>query len=211
MPLLVSDILTEAMALLNDQQKSIYKDDKMLPFVRKAVNEAQLHLHSNGLPLVKEIASALPVLAGATVLVGPTDMLYPMELSERASGNTGTYSPMDETAWEPDEPMQTTLGVWSWREEEVKFRGATTNREVRLEYAKAFAAIAGVNSAVPWAQGQTFYAARVAELGARYIGENEQRAASLAPDAERAKFELTNIAVKRMQGVPVRRPYLRRR
>jgi hypothetical protein len=92
----------------------------------------------------KEITASINVPANTVILPStPADLLYPILLEERQVGGVETdYKEMDENDWELDGiAQQPELQVWAWRENEIKLRGATLAREVRLKYVKTLADI----------------------------------------------------------------------
>jgi len=209
MAITAQEPLTEVKALLNDPDGNIYPDARVIPFMQKAYRELQTKMMLNGLPVLKESSVDIPVAAG-TLLLGdgsglPTDFIYPIELHERVSGSTDRYEEMKELAWEGDYIPSDRLLYWNWREEEVKFAGATTPREVRIRYMKGLARITGVGSNIAVNNAVSFLATRTASLAARFLGSNPTRADALDGDAGMALSDLLGILVKRDQGLGIRR------
>lgn len=206
----VTEILDEARALLNDTGSAIYTDAACLPYIKKAWLELQNKYVALGVPYPKAIVSDLPVAALATTLNAsagfPTDFIQPIQLKEKAQGDPAwAYVPMVEKTWEPDDQQLTTLNNWSFRDGTIYFRGATTNRSVKLYYWKSFAVIASGATVIPYQEAKSVLAGRTAELCARFIGGNATRADSLLSDWVE-NFELIKSAkVREMQSMPVRR------
>lgn len=209
MAITASTVLTEAKGLLNDPSGYIYSDDKLIPLLQKAYGELQTKMMLNGLPVLKETSVAIDVVAGTVVLGDgsglPTDFIYPIELGERADGSTELFEDMEETDWEVTEQATDRLRFWNWREEEIKFLGATTAREVRIRYMKGLTRITAVSTPIAVNNATTFLAARCAAVAAFVIGSNPTRAEALQGDAGSALSDLLGILVKRQQGLPVRR------
>lgn len=212
MPYTVADINDQAAALLNDAAQAKYSDAVLLPFDKKAFSELQHEMFISKLPTVKEVAAILVnVPAATTVLNGvagfPTNFYLPVALSERAGGSaTGTeFDPMDELEWDPDIDLDTAFRYWVWREEELKVPGATSIRDVRLTYMKFLAQITAAGDTIPVAMADTFLAARVASLAARYIDQNDSRADTLALDAANSLEKLKTEWAHRKQSKPMRR------
>jgi hypothetical protein len=203
--------LTEAKALLNDPSGTIYPDAAMLPLLQKAYAELQTKMMRSGLPVLKEQTSAQVVNAG-TVALGdgaglPADLVYPIELGERAVGSSASiaFEDMTEMAWEPSTPQDTKLIYWNWRDEEIKFLGSTVAREVRIRYMKGLTRITAVNTPVTILNSTTFLAARCAAIAALVLGSNPSRAEALQGDAGDALDDLLGVLVKRQQGIGIRR------
>jgi hypothetical protein len=203
------DPLTEAKILLNDPSGHVYADDKLLPLMQKAYRELQLKMQLNGLAVMKEKSSVITVTAG-TVFLGdaaglPSDFVLPIDLQERASGSSEDWTPMEETDWEPDIDQTATLRFWNFREEQVKFVGATANREVLMKYQKGLTRITAVTTPIQVIGAETFLASRTAAIAAIVLGENPSRAEAINGDAGGALHDLISLLVKQNQGFPIRR------
>lgn len=209
MAIIAATPLGTAKALLNDPSGYIYPDDKMLPLLQKAYGELQTKMMLNGLPVLREQTTATPVAAG-TVLLGdgsglPGDFVYPLHLAERALNSTLLYEDMDELDWEPTLQQDTRLRYWNWREEEIKFLGATTNREVRIRYMKGLTRITATTTPIAVNNSEAFLASRCAAIAAVLIGSNPTKGQALGEDAQVMLDDLLGVLVKRQQGLGVRR------
>lgn len=209
MAITAQEPMTECKALLNDPDGNIYPDARVIPFMQKAYRELQTKMMLNGLPVMKETSTDIPVAAG-TLFLGdgaglPTDFVYPIELHERPLNAVTYFETMKELPWEGDYVSSERLLYWNWREEEIKFAGATTNREVRVRYMKGLTRITGVASVLAINNAVSFLAVRTASLAARFLGSNPSRADSLDGDAGMALSDLLGILVKREQGLGIRR------
>lgn len=199
-----------AQVLLNDSDGTNYTATKLIPLLQKAYRELQTKMQKAGLSVVQKVGTPTPALVPAltTVLTDggglPNDLLYPMNLYERGSSSEN-WSPMTELDWEPDEPMGTSLGVYSWREDALHFRGATSARYVRIEYAKAMQIITATSTAIQIPDSDIFLASRCAAIAAAVIGENPTRATSLNLDAKDAWEDFKGTRIKQRQSLPVRR------
>jgi len=209
MAITAQEPLTECKILLNDPSGNIYADEKLIPLMQKAYRELQTKMMLNGLPVLKEAALAIAVNAGTLALGDgsglPTDFVYPIELSERAKNSTQLYSPMDETEWEPTQQQSDILLYWNWREEEIKFLGATTDREVRIRYMKGLTRITATTTPISINNAVTFLASRTAAIAALVLGSNPSRADAINTDAGSALADLLGILVRRQQGIAIRR------
>lgn len=211
MAVTAAEALTECKVLLNDPSGNIYPDDRLLPLMQKAYRELQTKLLLNGLTVVKEytLGTPIPVPIGTAQLGDgtglPTDIVYPIEMWERPAGSTQLFAEMTERAWEPEAKPGSSLIYWTWREEEIKFLGATTAREVRLKYMQGLTKIASAASVIEVNNATTWLAARTAAIAAFVLGSNPTRAEGLNGDAGQALEDLLRYLVKRQQGLPVRR------
>lgn len=209
MAITAAEPLTESKVLLNDPSGTIYADAKLIPLMQKAYRELQTKMMLNGLPVLKESATAVPVAIGVVALGDgsglPTDFIYPIELAERNSGSTDLYEDMDETEWEQTLLPSTSLLYWNWREEEIKFLGATTAREVRIRYMKGLTRITATTTPISITNAVTYLAVRTAAIAALVLGSNPTRASALQGDAGSALDDLLGVLVKRQQAIPIRR------
>lgn len=216
MAILTSAIITGAKPLLNDPQGIIYNDTVLLPLVNKAYRELQIRLSRAGMGATKEQSDRVSIPAGTTVLGDgsglPNGLLYPIEIKE---GNPGApveqFYNMTETTWEPSQAQGVELRVWAWREEEIKFVGATTSREVFIRYMKGLTPLTTVNSPIYILNSELFLEARTAAIAAGVLGENYTRAGALNDDAEQWYDVLVGTLTKRGQRHPVRRSRTRYR
>jgi hypothetical protein len=148
--------------------------------------------------------------AGSTVLGDgsglPPGLLYPIEIKEGAVGAPlSQFVTMSETTWEPNRDQGAELGVWSWREEEIKFVGATVSREIYIRYMRGLTPLTSVTSPIYILNSELFLEARTAAIAAGVLGENYTRANALNQDAEKWYDVLVGTLVKRGQRNPVRR------
>lgn len=209
MAILASEPLIEAKVLLNDPNGTIYVDSQLIPLLQKAYRELQTKMMLNGLPVLKEATTPQVVAAGTDKLGDgsglPTDFVYPIELAERTPGSNEFFIPMTETQWELDEAPVPFLRYWNWREEEIKFLGATADREVRIRYMKGLTRITDSNTPIGINNAVSFLASRTAAIAALVLGSNPTRAEAINGDASVALDDLIGILVKREQGIGVRR------
>lgn len=206
------EVLNEALGLLNDPNGAAYPSVAMYPLINKAYRELQNKLTSYGIGTTKETSSIVNVVAGTVKLSDgaglPPDLIQPFELSERVMGS-GTEVPwagMDQTDFDPiNLAPHTSLSFWSWREDEIKFSAATTNREVLIRYTKSLGGVTGAASPILVINSQQWLGQRTAIIAARAIGANPRRADELAGDIIEVWSDLIGPMVKRKQSIPVRR------
>ena len=233
----VDDVINEAVILLNDPNKRLFTNDKLLPLIKKAYRELGVELHNNGAPLLREVSDIINVSANSTDFsykileedgtqrlgldglpeIGsnqPEDIVIPIRLKERGDGD-GNFSPMENRYWEPTDNPGASLRYWSWREEEIKFLGAITDRQVIIYYRKSLRALVELTDTVPYANAINFLSPRAAALAARFIGNNNTKADKLDIDAHINLGKLVSRTVKGSQSITSRRrsywQYLRNR
>ena len=193
-------------ALLADPAKITYTYVFQLPYFKIAWDELQESLVANGIVDVDEVTSSpATITAGAKEWTSaPADLLFPITLWEKAVGASDTeYKEMDERIADPSESPESELGIWSFSEGVVKFRGATTDRVVTMRYQRELAAIVGDATVLPVLGVKNFLAFRTAGLIARVRG-NRTRANDLDADAGKHHDDVISTKVKDEQGTPVR-------
>jgi hypothetical protein len=212
MALVAGTVITEIKGLLNDPTGSIYPDPALIPLLNKSYRELQTKLAALGISVTREVSGNLPIPTGLTSLDDgsglPIDFLYPIELGERATGSQDKFLPMEEREWEPDATQQSLLRFWVWREESLKFVGATTDRELKIRYVKSLPTVSDLTSPILITDSISFLAQRTAAIAALLLGSNPTRADTLMTDLYGAQGpweDLKATKVKRMQNIPVRR------
>lgn len=213
----VQNVLDDVWFLLNDVDGThpVFTQTKMLIAMNKAYRELQRRCHLDNIQVLSEISTTIELAANTKSLTGAAvsaDFLMPVELGERADGTTGLFIPMDEKDWEPETEPTETLRFWVWREEELKFVGATTARELKIKFVKSLTPFTAgaLNSAVGISESQDFLAAKAAAIAATVIGENYSRGETLNNDAMNALDDFLSINSKKRQNLPVRRRGFRR-
>jgi len=213
-------ILPRAAARLNDSAQTVFTNDVMLPYAQDAGDELQAMLEMYGILVLEHVSVPIIVPQVTNFVPGnrvsmkalgllPNDMLEPQKLEERLSGTTDMFMDMIPRQWEPDILPTDALRYWSYREEDIFFVGATTNRDVMISYIKRLINITDENSVIGVNNSQTFMINRIAALTARYVGENPTRADELDKEAESNMNWLLSIGVKSKQRTRSRRrPYV---
>ena len=206
MPTLVSDLLKDTAALLNDYNQTLYTNDSMLPFLRMALREFGRESQLYDLPLTREVSTFIRVAPAETTLNTPADFLTPISLEERLYGEgTGKWTPMEKKDDEPDEIPSLDLKYWAFREDKIRFVGATSEREIRLVYNKSLIMVTSPTGSVDILGSEDFLMTRTAEHAARFLGENPQRADVLRGQADYILTKYTVIQNKTNQSKAVRR------
>lgn len=138
-------VYTQASSVyLNDTAQQIWTNTVLAPYLGEAFRDLLLILWLNGLPVIREKAAIITVPAGTLSLGSitpssklPSDIFEPIWLKERSAGSSEDWQGMTETDFEPDWSQDTTLRYWTWRKEDIRFVGATTDRDVNLQYYRA--------------------------------------------------------------------------
>lgn len=211
----VTDVGVKVRALLNDVEGQLYTNAVLLPFVNLAYGEAQKELNVNSSGTVKEVTGVITVVAGDTEITidDIADMILPLELRERAVGET-VFVDMDKKMWEENAEQVDILQNWVWRENEIKLLGALTDRQVSVRYIKGLPELLNDTSPIFILSSLEFLSYRTAGLASRFIGGNGGRADALDTMAMMLLPKIVAIEIKNNQGMPVRRRpfgYSRRR
>lgn len=207
--LFASDITAEAAALLNDQARAFYTDVNMLPHLKKSNEDLELILIASGAAVQRQESSTpiqVPVNVNNQVLTGIPDMFVPIRVIERASGSSDVFVLLDERAWEPNIRAASSLGYWTFRNNQIIFPPVSTAREVKVDYWRQLSPILNASSVEEILLSKTYLASRLAELCARYVGQNSEIADSLRDnEVSQAQDKLETIYVKNTQGSRSRR------
>lgn len=212
MPLLSSSVLADARTQLNDPNARIYTDDALMPHLIRAYQKLKDELEINGVPIANQVSSIITVpvntlvISDSTLPALPSDLIQPIQLRERRAGNTNDlFVEMVQKPWEPEDIQVDQLRYWVWRDEELHFLGATAAVEVKIRYLRDIPDLVDVNSPILIRKSKLFLAAKTAEYGARFIGQNQTKATLLQADANEAKAKLIRRAIRLKQGMPARR------
>lgn len=207
------DVLDSSAALLNDQAKQIFTDAVMLPYLKIAYDELQEELELNAIPVTNVKSAAIVVTAGVLGIGDtgqpalPTDLISPISLYERSSGTNDSYTEMTHVEFLPNiTTLIDVLGYWAWMGQFIKFIGANTDRDVKIEYTgMVLTPIASVSTVISLYNAKTFLEYRTAALGAQFIGENKERSDDLNVFARLGMDRLLGINVKGEQSIVTRR------
>lgn len=214
-PTLVSSILNQSAALLNDVGLTNFTYAFQLPYFKIAYNEMEELLQQNNIPLSNETDSSFIINVGVSDIGGPTgpalplDLIEIQELFEKTNGTSENFVRMSRQEFLPNLNVATqALIYYQFNDQFIKFLevGATSVRQVKINYVAAnLPDIVDENTNVPIFNGKTFLAYRTAALCANYIGENETRATYLNGEAQLAIDRFLSINTKSRQSMPVRR------
>lgn len=213
----IASILPRVVARLNDFNQSNFTNDVLTPYAQDAADEMQLELELNGILALEKITSTPIVIPKVSNFVPgqfvsmsslsllPSDMLEPQAIEERLSGSTDLFRDMVRRMWTPDILPTDSLRYWNYREEDIFFLGATTNRDIVIKYLKRLVVITDPSSTVSINNSQLYMITKIAALAARFVGENETRASELDAEALTYLNKVTRIGVKSKQGTRTRR------
>lgn len=219
MTFVASDVFDGARSpFLNDAGANLYTNATLLPHLKTANEELEQLLIINDVPVQRVVSAVLTVtaLTGTSITIGgspslPADFLLPIYLFERTVGDSDqSWSEILPRAFEElNRVPTTTIGFYSFRNNGIYFTAATTNREIKMQYERQLAVISGDSSPVDFYLSKRFLCARVAELAARYTGQNPAYADELAiREVEPRKDDIERIFTLQGQNIRGRRfPY----
>lgn len=206
-------VMNASAALLNDVGLTNFTYAFQIPYLNIAMAELQEVMEANNIPTTNAPSVALTVAIGVTELSFSTTPALPAALVEiqgayeKQSGVNEDYIEMTKVEFLPQLAILTnSLIYWCWQEQKVKFLGALSARQVKLDYIKSlFAPITTSADIIDVINAQSFLNYRNAALCAQFIGENESRATALNIDAGLALDRMIGISTKGRQLIPVRR------
>lgn len=219
--LTAAKVMDSAASLMNDTAKTVYTYTAQIPYLNMALVELQEHFQLNNIPVTNETATEITVNVGTTSInpfdgvgAGPAPN-YPLDLVEiqgvyeRLAGTTDPYIPLVKKEFLPhaiaDLPTDS-LQYWAWISQRITFIGATSNREVKLDYIKTlFPKVTNHAAELGVINAESFLFYRTAALCTQFIGENENRANELNNFAVLAMDRVTGISSKSRQSIVTRR------
>ena len=220
--LTAQQVMDKSASLMNDTALTVYTYVAQLPYLQMALDELQEYFQLNNIPITNQTTSP-----GITVNIGikainPTDgpgvitaPNYPVDLVEiqglweRLAGSTDPYVPMTQREFishSLDDILVDSLIYWIFEDQRIKFIGATTAREVKIDYIKSiFPDNIMTNTVIGIINARSFLYYRTAALCSQFIGENESRATQLNTFAQMALDRVTGIGIKGKQAIVTRR------
>jgi hypothetical protein len=214
-----SQMMDKAASLMNDTAKEVYTYEAQLPYFQMAVDELQEIFELNNIPVTQASTVEIDIDVGTTQVNPvedpapnyPANLIEIQQIWERLQGSTQPYLPMTKRDFLPhylQDQNVDALVFWVWNEQRIKFMGATTDREIRLDY--IFAIFPDTdeldqNSVLGVMNCRSFLQYRTAGLCSEFIGENSERATSLNNMAIMAIDRSLGISVKGKQQVMRRR------
>lgn len=208
--MIAEEVLTEASGLLNDENRDLFDADMLLPHLIKAHGELDLHMQAAGLQNLMETSSVISVPTSKTTITlsDITNLIYPKKLWERLAGSSVLYTPMVESMWLPQRDKADSLLNWAWTGNEIKLVGATSAREVKVDYLKGLTALTTKNDSIPYPQSKLFLASRVAAIASARL-QNYTKAEMFNSDAETWLEKFLNIQIKSKQSSAIRHRRMR--
>ena len=215
--LLAQDVMKSTAALLNDQGlsnngvPSLFTYTAQMPYLNIALGELRESLELNNVQVTNVTTTNLLVLIGdiqLTLAQLPKDLIEIQHLWERTSGMTNEdFADMTRVEYLPPYVVKTTsLIYWQWAGQNINFIGATSDRQLRMDYiSSVLPRVIDPTDSISLINAETFLLYRNAALCAEFIGENKTRADSLNNDAQMAYDRFIGINTKGKQAIATRR------
>jgi len=211
--MLAKEVMDRSASLLNDTARSIFTYVAQIPYLNMAMDELQELMEQNNVPVTEETSTSINISLGTTSLsfttnpALPSNLIEIQRLWERLQGSTEDWQPMNRKDYLPSLVTQTaSLVNWIWQNQQIEFIGATTNRNLRIDYiASRLPVVETENTVIELINARSFLAYRNAGLCAQFIGENSERAEALNTMAILSFDRFVVINTKGRQSNPVRR------
>lgn len=215
-------VMDRSAALMNDALKTVYTYAAQMPYLNMALKELQEHFQLNNIPVTDQTSAGIVVTAGIKSIgpfdgtgstgVGPYypgDLVEIQEVWERLNGSTDPFLPLTKKEYLPhaiDDILTNSLQYWAWKDQRIVFIGATTDREVKLDYIKTlFPEVTNQAAELGVINAESFLFYRTAALATQFIGENKTRSDELNNFAVLALDRVTGIGTKAKQSMYTRR------
>lgn len=207
-------VTAKVRAHLNDMDAQLYADSFLLTYVGMAQSQLDAWLRSKGVEYYR-LRTTLTVPAGTTVLSAtsvpalPSDFGQPVALHERTSGSTvaSEWQAMTQVRERlPDVEQSDRLQLWCWQAGQIQFVGATTAREVRIEYLSMPEEADVPADALPVRDSAEAVAYLTASLVTHAAGELEM-AQSFRAQYQQEAMRLYDLAMRQAQRRVLRRKF----
>lgn len=216
-----ANVMDKSASLMNDTARTVYTYAAQLPYLNMALEELEEHFQLNNIPVTNETNTYITVPIGTTAIYAsdgkgsgpvpnyPSDLVDIQGVYERLSGTTNPFIPVIKREFLPhplnDVPTDS-LQYWIWENQTIKLIGATSIRQVKLDYIKSlFPEVTNQAEVIGVINSRSFLQYRTAALCTQFIGENQSRATELNNFAVLALDRVTGIGTKSKQAITTRR------
>lgn len=218
---IVAQVLDSARTHLNDDEATLWNDQKLIPKLQEAYRELMSQLYLSGVPLTYATTSVLTVPADlvdghnvdmSAVSGYPTNIIEPIYMKERSVGQLNTdFVDMTEVDFLPNLQKSTELIWWCWQGQKIMLLGALNAVEVQLRYMGSLVPPTKVTDDIVVIMGELYLSYRTASL-AMEAARQFDVAYKLYSVAKGHLDTIIRINVKQLQNLPAnRRPYHRGR
>jgi len=132
---LALDAIRSARTYLNDTNAMSWSDGVLMPLLQQAFGELQLKLGSFRIPVIKNQIETV-ITAGTKIFPNlPNNITSPISIHEKDMGvSDDFYEEMVQVTFLPSQDPELNLLFWAWRQQQIEFVGATSDRYVRFRY-----------------------------------------------------------------------------
>ena len=200
-----AEIMAEASGVfLNDTPQSLFSNTVLLPYLKRSFADLQLAMNKKNIPTLKEISVPITVAPLGITLILPSDFILPVKLEERASGSSDFYTPMENKDYEANILQTDRLRYWTYREDQIKFPGATVSRQVLLYYMKGLTIPTNLNSPIGVVNVENYLSAQTAAYAAKFVMQSDSRAETLFSIAQNSLEDFMTVQLRSQQFQPSR-------
>lgn len=208
------DVMNSAAVLMGDAAKTQYTYYVQLPYLNMAIAELNELCQLNNVQITNAVApTTLIVAVGVTVLdftttpTLPTDLVEIQQINERLNGSSEDYIPMTRKEFLPPLVEQIdSLVWWTWRNQQLFFLGATTPRQLQMNYIAArIPAVTQNTDIIALFNAQSYLTYRTAAFLAAFIPKDGVSAEALNTASNSALDRFLGIDTKAKQAISTRR------
>jgi hypothetical protein len=207
------DVMDGSATLLNDTAKSVFTYAVQIPYLNIAQRELQEECESNNVPMSNSISAVIPIAVGVKTIGDitgpalPTDLIEIQGVYERLTGSSEDYQQVTRVEFLPlIVEVYEALIYFSWSKQIIRFLGATTPRDVKINYiSTVLPNVTSSSDVIALFNAQSFLTYRTAALVAQFVGENKERADDLNVFARLGLDRVLNINTKGRQSIFTRR------
>ncbi len=208
MSLLASEVMNASSSLMNDTARSVYTYTAQLPYLRMAMDELQEYFQLHDISVTQLTSIVILIPSGTTSVNGPSDMIKPQIVWERASG-INPFVKMTRKEYLPHYLEGTSFSqfiYYVWQNQTIQFISANRANDLKIDYIRQlFTNIVDENTQINLINAKTFLEYRTASLCAEFIERNLTSAQALNNYAILALDRTTGISIKGKQNISTRR------
>jgi hypothetical protein len=216
------EIISMVSSLMNDTAQTVYTEVAVLPYLNMALNDLQETFEQHNVPTTNEVSDVITIPSGTNTVAfrtypglveDPTIPSNLIEIKQVWESPTGTesWTPLIHKEFLPPrlQNVETSKFLyWAWDGKEIELYPANQDIDIKIDYVKSIfepVTEATLQTDLAVKNIKSYLGYRTASLCAMYIGENSERAAALAADAEVSLQRTLGISAKGRQSINTRR------
>jgi hypothetical protein len=180
---LASVALKSARVFLGDINGITWPDTILLPILQEAHSELVQELEKFSLPIILHQSCIILVPAGARCLGSnqPDTLVEPISIMERIPGtDMEDFELMIRMTFIPTVDLDEDLTYWAWQGQQIKFLGATQDREIILRYKGSVATPQTLNDPLGFTFAERYIGPRIASIAWDSVGKDGKKFQTLA-------------------------------